>query len=94
MTAVGTFIFRQYVNYSYKFVLISQNTRYWLSANIFNQLWTGSLFGIGAVGRRKVLKIPRWQHRAGSIPAPCAIFNLTPLYTLIPPLPFRPSTTL
>ena len=27
----------------------------------------------GEIGRRKGLKIPRWKHRAGSIPAPGTI---------------------
>ena len=29
----------------------------------------------GEIGRRKGLKIPRWKHRAGSIPAPGTIFS-------------------
>lgn len=28
----------------------------------------------GEIGRRKGFKIPRWKHRAGSIPAPGTIF--------------------
>ena len=28
----------------------------------------------GGIGRRKGLKIPRWQHRAGSSPAPGTTF--------------------
>ena len=33
----------------------------------------------GEIGRRKGLKIPRWKHRAGSIPAP----GTKPLFTTI-----------
>ena len=37
----------------------------------------------GEIGRRKGLKIPRWQHRAGSIPAPGTIFNWAPADLLL-----------
>ena len=33
----------------------------------------------GEIGRRKGLKIPRWQHRAGSIPALGTIFKINSL---------------
>ncbi len=33
----------------------------------------------GGIGRRKGLKIPRWKHRAGSIPAPGTIYTLRTL---------------
>ena len=30
----------------------------------------------GGIGRRKGLKIPRWQHRAGSSPATCMVSEM------------------
>ena len=80
MAAVGTLIFRRYVNYSYKFILISKYTRYWLSAYVFNQVWTGSLFGIGAVDYNDEFKISgiNVSYDVAAVPIPAAAFLFGP----------------
>ncbi len=35
----------------------------------------------GGIGRRKGLKIPRWQHRAGSSPATCMELEMLRMLT-------------
>ncbi len=49
---------------------------------LFDRRWLQISPG-GEIGRRKGLKIPRWKHRAGSIPALGTIFKINNLHTIV-----------
>ena len=50
--------------------------------NVFSAVLFFYMRWYGGIGRRKGLKIPRWQHRAGSSPATSTVLSMNPHFQL------------